>query len=239
MKSKSSKSRKRSLRRRRKPFFQKGTVDHPAFFQPKLKVDAPNSPAEKEADQIADQVVKNDVQRQAEEEEMAQTKLNIQRQEEEEEAMQTKLNIQRQEEEEEMAQPKLDIQRQAEEEEEMAQTKLNTTLQRAEPDHKGKDGTPRVPDHFESLLAGTKGKGFPLPDDIRNEMESKVNASFEKVRIHTHSDAVKLCKMINAQAFTRGYDIYFDQGRYEPHTSTGKHLLAHELTHVVQQKGSH
>ena len=76
-----------------------------------------------------------------------------------------------------------------------------------------------------------------LPDDIRTEMEGKFNADFSKVRVHTGDKAVVMTNMLKAQAFTHGFDIYFNAGKYQPNTSLGKHLLAHELTHVVQQKG--
>jgi len=68
-------------------------------------------------------------------------------------------------------------------------------------------------------------------------LENKFGAPFKGVRIHTDPEAAKLCQSIQAQAFTHGYHIYFNQGKYQPHTTEGMRLLAHELTHVVQQKG--
>ncbi len=66
-------------------------------------------------------------------------------------------------------------------------------------------------------------------------MERRFGVDFRGVRVHTDSNAVQMNKELNAQAFTYGRDIYFGAGRYNPGTSTGKRLLAHELTHVVQQ----
>ncbi len=66
-------------------------------------------------------------------------------------------------------------------------------------------------------------------------MESRFGAEFGNVNIHTGAQATMLSQSINAQAFTHGSDIYFNQGKYNPESSGGKHLLAHELTHVVQQ----
>lgn len=83
----------------------------------------------------------------------------------------------------------------------------------------------------------TKGKGIPLPDDIRMEMEKHFKTDFSHVRIHTNSEAVELAKSMKALAFTHGNDIYFNEGQYNPRQEAGKELLAHELTHVVQQNG--
>ena len=66
-------------------------------------------------------------------------------------------------------------------------------------------------------------------------MESRFGSDFSGVRIHDNSHAATLNRELNAQAFTRGTDIFFNKGYYNPETSSGKHLLAHELTHVVQQ----
>ncbi len=86
-------------------------------------------------------------------------------------------------------------------------------------------------------LEGTKGSGRPLPKSTKGEMESAFGANFSKVRVHTSQDSVSMNKELKAQAFTHGQDIYFNTGKYRPETSSGKHLLAHELTHVVQQSG--
>ena len=165
------------------------------------------------------------VQRQEEEKEEP-TQTNLQRQEEEkEEPAQTKL-IQRQEEEkEEPAQAKL-LQRQEEEKEEDTQTKR---IQRKV------DSEPSVGPSIESRLNGSKGGGSPLPNDTRNFMESRFGTDFSSVKVHTDSNAIQMNKELNAQAFAHGNDVYFNKGKYNPSSNTGKHLLAHELTHVVQQ----
>ena len=71
----------------------------------------------------------------------------------------------------------------------------------------------------------------------QSEMEQKFHADFKQVRIHSDSEAASMCDSIHAQAFAHGYDIYFNSGKYNPASSGGKELLAHELAHVVQQKG--
>ncbi|MFT6504159.1 MAG: hypothetical protein ACJASQ_004302 [Crocinitomicaceae bacterium] len=90
---------------------------------------------------------------------------------------------------------------------------------------------------IESDLAKSKGKGFAMDDRTRASMEENIGSDFSNVRIHTDAQAIKMCEQLGAQAFTNGNDIYFNQGKYNPSTKSGKHLLAHELTHTVQQKG--
>lgn len=91
--------------------------------------------------------------------------------------------------------------------------------------------------NIESQLRQTQGNGSPLPEDIRNAMESRLDADFSRVRVHTDNQAAQLNREFNAKAFTHREDIYFDSGRFNPTSKTGKQLLAHELTHVVQQTG--
>jgi hypothetical protein len=87
----------------------------------------------------------------------------------------------------------------------------------------------------EDKLQASKGQGSALDNKTRGEMESSFGADFSGVKVHTGGDAAQLSNDLNAQAFTHGKDIYFNEGKYKPETSSGKHLLAHELTHTVQQ----
>jgi hypothetical protein len=82
------------------------------------------------------------------------------------------------------------------------------------------------------------GKGSPLPAKVLAEMNSSFHMDFSKVRIHHDAAAAKLCLELHAQAFTHGHDIYFNEGKYNPESAEGKLLLAHELTHVVQQSST-
>jgi hypothetical protein len=91
---------------------------------------------------------------------------------------------------------------------------------------------------FGSSLSMTKGSGQSLPNPTKTEMESSFGADFSGVRLHTGSYAIQMNRQINAHAFTHGQDIYFNEGRFSPSTREGKHLLAHELTHTLQQSGS-
>lgn len=77
--------------------------------------------------------------------------------------------------------------------------------------------------------------GSPLPSSVRAPMESGLGHDFSSVRVHTGTEAARATSSVNARAFTVGSDIYFSPGRYEPQSKAGQHLLAHELTHVVQQ----
>jgi hypothetical protein len=91
---------------------------------------------------------------------------------------------------------------------------------------------------FEQNLSSTKGQGSALPASTQQFMESRFNADFSGVRIHTSSYAENLSSTIHAQAFTHGSDIYFNNGKYSPNTADGSLLLAHELTHTIQQGAS-
>ncbi|HEY9047376.1 MAG TPA: DUF4157 domain-containing protein, partial [Ohtaekwangia sp.] len=92
---------------------------------------------------------------------------------------------------------------------------------------------------FEQNLDSTKGIGAPMSRDTLGFMESRFQADFSGVRIHTGETAVQMSQSIHAQAFTHGNDIYFNNGKYSPQTSEGQHLLAHELTHTIQQGASY
>ena len=96
-------------------------------------------------------------------------------------------------------------------------------------------GPPQVSNEFEKTLRSTKGGGQPMSDRTRGEMESSFNADFSNVRIHTDSKAQGMNREVNAKAFAHGQDIYFAPNRFQPEDTMGRHLLAHELTHVVQQ----
>ena len=102
----------------------------------------------------------------------------------------------------------------------------------------GGDGAFEAGDTIERQLASRAGQGSPLPDQTRAEMEGHIGADFSAVRVHTDSEAGRLNQSLQARAFTHGSDIYFSSGAYAPDASDGKHLLAHELTHVVQQGGA-
>jgi hypothetical protein len=92
-----------------------------------------------------------------------------------------------------------------------------------------------APASVETQLASSKGSGSPLPSQVQESMGHAMGADFSNVRIHTDNRAVEMNKELHAQAFTNGSDIYFNSGKYNPGQSSGQHLLAHELTHTIQQ----
>lgn len=94
-----------------------------------------------------------------------------------------------------------------------------------------------VSSQMESQLNHLRGGGQTMPDSLRGMMERGFDRDFSQVRLHTDSEAAGLSSSINAKAFTHGNDIYFNRGQFSPETSEGQHLVAHELTHVVQSEG--
>lgn len=99
-------------------------------------------------------------------------------------------------------------------------------------------GNVTAPPALGGQLESTRQAGSPLEPGIQKEMEAGFGKSFGDVRIHTGKPSTQMNEDLNAHAFTHGKNIYFNEGMYEPKSQAGKRLLAHELTHVVQQGGS-
>jgi phage-related protein len=167
---------------------------------------------EEEEEPVQAQVEEEEESVQAQVEEEEEEPVHAQVEEEEEEPVQAQVE----EEEEEPVQAQI-------EEEEPIQTETEVSCQ------------PVTPDSVRNKLRSCGAQGSPLADDVRNRMEPQFGADFSGVRIHTDALAVKLTRLLKAKAFTRGRNIYFNQGRFAPGTHAGDHLLAHELTHTVQQ----
>jgi|GEM_PF-4617039 len=89
-----------------------------------------------------------------------------------------------------------------------------------------------------SKLTQSKGGGVGMDASTQQQMSSGFGSDFSNVRIHTDSNAVQMNKELGSHAFTNGSDVYFNSGKYDPSSDSGKHLLAHELTHTVQQGAS-
>jgi len=87
----------------------------------------------------------------------------------------------------------------------------------------------------ESAIQASRGGGRPMPDEARSKMEGAFGADFGGVRVHEGAKAAELNDRIQAKAFTVGNDVYFRDGIPDTSSSSGQELLAHELTHVVQQ----
>src|SRR5215469_15540357 len=80
------------------------------------------------------------------------------------------------------------------------------------------------------------GGGAPLESGAKSFLEGRMGADFSGVRVHTDGRADESARSINAQAYTVGNDVVFRSGAYEPDSPGGRHVLAHELAHVMQQK---
>jgi hypothetical protein len=205
------------------------------FFQPKLTVGQPGDVFEQEADAVADAVVSSQASLESttvDRKELVQSQTAP-----EEEALQTRLQRQGMEEEEEplqrqpMDEERESVQTQAmEEEEEPVQAEA---LEEEEPVQAAPDV--QAPP-LSGRLAQQRGKGHPLPPGTQAEMEASLGTDFSGVRVHTGEEAALMNNQLRAQAFTSGQDIYFNEGKFSPESRSGRHLLAHELTHVVQQR---
>ncbi|EOR94492.1 hypothetical protein ADIARSV_2338 [Arcticibacter svalbardensis MN12-7] len=171
------------------------------FFQTKLNVGAPDDPLEKEADEVADHVMRmpesNFLQRKCNE---------CEAEEKKEESIHKK--------------PLSDT--------------VTTFIQR-----KSIGNPTSASDQVSQNIHNSRGNGSSLDDTTQTFMSSRFGSDFSNVNIHTDSNAVQLSRELNAKAFTVGNDIYFNQSQYQPQSSEGKQLLAHELTHTIQQGGNH
>jgi hypothetical protein len=144
------------------------------------------------------------------------------------------------EEEEELIQPKqqpvpltlqtqrlpengLQRQTEAEEEEQLLQTAANGS------------GTTEMPTELEAAIQGQRSGGQRLTDDDRTFFEPRLRADLSNVRLHTDALATETAEAIKARAFTLGRHVFFGAGQYPSGTEAGQRLLAHELTHVLQQ----
>ena len=97
---------------------------------------------------------------------------------------------------------------------------------------------PELSENMHRRVGDLAGRGAPLPESARAFFEPRFDHDFGDVRIHTDSPAAETARGMNAMAFTVGRDIAFAEGQYSPDSMEGRKLLAHELTHVIQQGGS-
>jgi len=204
-------------------------------LQAKLSIGQPGDVYEQEADRVADAVMRMPepgVQRQVEEEEV------------EEESIQTKPIA-------DQITPLIQKQAEEEEEEEPIQTKLiypeSQILQRQEEEieeeeilqtKKDSDHIPKVTPKLESHIQALRDGGQPLSESKRAFFEPRFGYDFSQVRMYTDTRAAEMAQVVNARAFTVGRDVVFGAGQYVPGSTEGRRLLAHELTHVIQQGGA-
>lgn len=225
-----------------------GSLLHSGILQAKLKVGSPGDRFERQADAVANQVVSMpdpSVQRTTDDEKKMQTSPIastitplVQTSAEEKEEVQKAPSDDKKEEEvlQRAAIPEDEKKEQpvmrksiSEDEELLVQGKVNPDTSTA------KSGN--ISPHIEAGLS-VSGSGRPLSESDRAYFEPRFGTSFEKVRLHTDSKSAQLSSDLNAQAFNIGKNVYFGTGKYDTGSSAGKRLMAHELTHVVQQGNS-
>lgn len=90
----------------------------------------------------------------------------------------------------------------------------------------------------QAAIARSRGSGSALDAGTRDRLGPQLGDPLADVRVHTDEQADALSRAVSARAFTTGPDLFFAHGEYRPGTSDGDHLLAHELAHVVQQRGA-
>ena len=90
----------------------------------------------------------------------------------------------------------------------------------------------------QQAIARRRGQGAPLDGRVRDRFESSLGEGLDDVRVHTGTEADALARSVSARAFTTGTDVYFAAGEFNPSTGEGQRLIAHELAHVVQQRGA-
>jgi hypothetical protein len=99
------------------------------------------------------------------------------------------------------------------------------------------EGDAEVAPEVERSIKQARGGGQALDSGVREQMEPVFGSDFSGVRVHTDRESDALNQSLNARAFTTGQDIFFRDGAYNPGSSGGRELIAHELTHVAQQNG--
>jgi hypothetical protein len=210
-------------------------TEPPPPIQTKLTIGQPGDKYEQEADLVASQVVQQINSPVSEQSAQGQT---VQREDAtpfEEEQVQAKSisdTIQR----EEVA---------PFEEEQLQAKSISDTIQREElPEEeqlqgKSLKGEIAATPNLETSIQGARGSGQPLDENIRQPMEKAFGGvDFSQVKVHNDAVSDQLNQSIQARAFTTGQDVFFRGGEYDPGSRGGQELIAHELTHVVQQTGA-
>ncbi len=116
----------------------------------------------------------------------------------------------------------------------LQQTIGNRAVQRLLAQRAG-DGAFELDEATQARINRERGGGQPLDNTVRASMGKAMGQALPAVRVHTSPTADALSRDLGARTFTTGRDIFFSAGAYEPHSTSGQELLAHELTHVAQQ----
>ena len=196
------------------------------FFgvQAKLKMGQNGDKYEAEADSVANQVINK-----PNNSNISQTNTSIQQKPL---AQSITPNVQLKSQEEEVVQQKA--------EEEEVQAKSESKIQRAEEEESvqaksNNKVSNKPPEDFTAQLNQNRNTGETLPVETQSKMEQNFGTDFSGITIHNNQQAQEMSDTIGAQAFTNGSDIYFNQGKYNPGSPDGDLLIAHELTHTIQQ----
>ena len=213
-----------------------------AGIQTKMTVGAANDPYEMEADAVAKQVMtggESSVQRESEsmEDEISEKRMPqfLQRAklgEDDDEMQMKRADVQRETQEDELNLMRADIQR----DDELEGIEDEIQEKRVQRQADDLSGSFDVEGQVEQQIQSSKGSGQAMGSSS-DFFTQRMGHDFSNVNIHTDSSADNLNRSLGAKAFTTGNDIYFRSGEYNPSSSSGQELLAHELTHVVQQTG--
>lgn len=102
---------------------------------------------------------------------------------------------------------------------------------------KARDANGVADDAGHAVTAAASSSGQPLPDTLMRKFEASLGADLSGVRVHTGAPSADAAASVGAKAYTMGQDIHFGAGQFDPSSSGGEHLLAHEVAHTVQQQG--
>ena len=189
-----------------------------ANLRPKLTISQPDDPYEREADQVADLLTDGAPAAGDAIQSVAPTTISRACDE---------CNID--------APEKQEVEEDAEADKDVADASDDTTIA---PKRERGTAAPAGTRHFERRMASASADGRPLPQAVRHDMERGFGQEFSHVRVHVGPLASAMCRDIRALAFTHRRNVYFNDGQFSPSSVEGRRLLAHELTHVVQQTGS-
>jgi len=193
------------------------TVRNPVQLQTSMQVSSPKDPAEKEADATAKKIMR-----------MAVPESSISYVKTEKGGVFRQV---KQEEKDKKVQPKLQspyITR-------FADSGAFTQRKPEDTIHRKAEGQPNIASNVSADIQNSMASGSPLPLSVRRFMEPRFQANFSNVKIQTGDKAAKLNRQLNAQAFTVGNQIFFGKDKFQPEHQEGKELIAHELTHTIQQ----
>ena len=225
-----------------KPFFthQQQSNSHQgngSFFQAKLNVNKPGDQYEQEADSVAHSVVNNTTASPVVQHNKISSIQRLSSSKDKEKFSTYDARMQRNKEVKKMP-------AHTEKEKGEGIQKMDGPLKEKEkattsPIQKKQDSSPATASpQLSSSIESSAGKGHSLPAKTNKEMSSSFGVNFSGVKVHDDTEAAHMNKELNALAFTHGNDVYFNAGKYNPENTSGKFLLAHELTHVVQQNNS-